>query len=167
MGGNGLQPPPPRISQGGLRAVRSFGFGAFTFPVDSHLRVIAKRGILVVGEPPLPWCASRQTALPDTQNLRYPRQLFRPIPHVRATGPAIMHSGGGQHGDTGTSSGSKTLRLGEPQRVAGIHSDTETVHKSVIALTGGAVPAGAFLRGCTQPSLLHPEVRETNRTRTL
>jgi hypothetical protein len=38
-----------------------------------------------------------------------------------------------------------TLGQGEPQTAAGIYTITkETVHKSIFALTGHAVPSGAF-----------------------
>src|SRR5271156_349879 len=40
-------------------------------------------GILVFGEPPLPWRASRQTALPDTLNSSVSTAIFRSIPPVR------------------------------------------------------------------------------------
>ena len=65
---------------------------------------------------------------------------------LRVMGPAIMHSGGGVHGDTGTSSGSKTLKQGELQRVAGIRSGREIMHKSVFALAGDIVPVSASSR---------------------
>ena len=65
---------------------------------------------------------------------------------LRVMGPAIMYSGGGVHGDTGTSSGSRTLKQGELQRVAGIRSGREIVHKSVLALAGDAVPVSASSR---------------------
>ena len=54
------------------------------------------------------------------------------------------------------------MRLGELQRVAGIHSDREIVHKSVIALTGGAVPAGASSRLRTKSSKAPPKPQESS-----
>jgi len=61
----------------------------------------------------------------------------------------------------------QTLRLGELQRVAGIHSETEIVHKSVIALTGGAVPASAFTRLRANLSTATRQSPKSTRTRTL
>jgi hypothetical protein len=51
--------------------------------------------------------------------------------------------------------------------VAGIHLDIEIVHKSVIALTGNAVPASAFPRFFVESFQLHPTAAAIIRTRTL
>src|ERR1700678_1705932 len=108
-----------------------------------RLRIEAERGIITIGEPPLPWCASGQIALPDTQNFRQPTAIFRSIPRVRATGPAILQVWRRTHRMTQRQS-SKTLKRDKLQRVVGITFRTETVHKSLFALTGDAVSASAF-----------------------
>ena len=94
------------------------------------MRSEAERGILFNGEPPLPWCAGRQIALPDTWQLN-----TRQIRQIRCFGIAGNFGKSAKAGFGiyiyGNSSGPFRMRglRGRPSAslAADLHGETGTV----------------------------------------
>ena len=77
-------------------------------PVWHFACILCKTRILPIGEPPLPWCAGRQTAFPDTRRLWFSYTVISGpsrLRGLRGRPPCVLAAD--THGDTGTVAAAK------------------------------------------------------------